>query len=336
MVPTGPPATAAAAADPTKIPKTLAIGVWTTQIAAYETVQLAGSNRQFPVNMILGAETTLARMLHEKTVTQLFTAPKLGEVIGARLYTATGQVNTMSVNKSKTSGKLQFSNGDLEIKDDQTWDPEGQWQILDALESLKWATLFCQWGTEGATVAWYDWLSKMVRTHPGLLRSFKLLFTAASWRIATSMRSGLSFDLVTSDIMGDRLYLDDQFYNLAQTPTRKRPWDWTPETPPARPSKGGNRGSPLKKDKPTWPKPPWNDNPNDSRNDECNRFNNGNCPDGDNCKYAHRCRTCKKMNHGAFECRKGQPAGKGSGKEPKGKGKGTGKEPKGKGKGSKQ
>ena len=58
--------------------------------------QLNGVDRLFPSEILLGAEAVLARLLHEHTSSKHYTPLKLGEVLQARAYTASGQVNTMA------------------------------------------------------------------------------------------------------------------------------------------------------------------------------------------------------------------------------------------------
>ena len=53
-----------------KVPKTLAPGRWTQLINAYQSQQIGGMDRIFPVQELLGTEPVLARILHEHEVSQ--------------------------------------------------------------------------------------------------------------------------------------------------------------------------------------------------------------------------------------------------------------------------
>ena len=87
-----------------KAPKTLSPGVWTKQIQASETYY--NPPRVFPQQMVYGAEEVLAQMLSEKDASMMFTSLGLGEIVAARSYTATGQVNK-SETKDKTKETLE-------------------------------------------------------------------------------------------------------------------------------------------------------------------------------------------------------------------------------------
>ena len=75
-------------ASTTTVPKTLAPGVWHQQIKKYTSVQLHGVDREFPSTQLLGAESVLARLLHEHTSSKQYTPLKLGEILQARAYTS--------------------------------------------------------------------------------------------------------------------------------------------------------------------------------------------------------------------------------------------------------
>ena len=57
--------------------------------------------------MVYGAEEMLARMMREKDVSKMFTPLGLGEIVTARSYTATGQVNKFATN-DKAKEILEF------------------------------------------------------------------------------------------------------------------------------------------------------------------------------------------------------------------------------------
>ena len=79
-------------ADAAKPPKSLPKGYWAQVVKDFETEKVAGVNRVFPVNLLVGAEEILSRMVHEKTVSGLYSPVKLGEVICSPLHTIrTGQ-----------------------------------------------------------------------------------------------------------------------------------------------------------------------------------------------------------------------------------------------------
>ena len=91
-----------------KPPNTLSPGVWTKQIQAFESYY--NPPRVFPQQMVYGAEEVLARMLWEKDVSMMFTPLGLGEIVAARSYTATRQVNKFAT-KDKAKETLEFRQG---------------------------------------------------------------------------------------------------------------------------------------------------------------------------------------------------------------------------------
>ena len=78
-----------------KIPKTFAH--WATQIDVYNNRLLDGKTRRFPENMLAGAESVLARVWREHTKTKAYTPISLGEILQKRLFTASGDVNPLTL-----------------------------------------------------------------------------------------------------------------------------------------------------------------------------------------------------------------------------------------------
>ena len=87
------PSSSTAASDPTKPPKSLPKGYWAQVVKDFEAEKVAGVNRVFPVNLLVGAEEVLARLVFEKTVSGRYFSGKLGEVMSFRHFTPSGQVN---------------------------------------------------------------------------------------------------------------------------------------------------------------------------------------------------------------------------------------------------
>ena len=82
-----------ATTDPPKAPKQRPKGYWAKRIKEYEPAQIEGRSRSFPVHLLVGAEETLARMVYENESSRLFSPVKLGEIISARNFTPSRQVN---------------------------------------------------------------------------------------------------------------------------------------------------------------------------------------------------------------------------------------------------
>ena len=177
-------ATASPASASKKVPKELPDGIWNQQIGKYNAVQVNGANRKFPEEALVGAEAVLARMWHEHTVTKVYTPTKLGEIVTARSFTATGEVNQLATKKDKTVTRLV--DGAFEEQDPEIWDPKSAWALTDALEGIKWAMIFVDIGPEPAIETWIQYITKLVRTRPKYLAVVKAFFDHSSCRIANA------------------------------------------------------------------------------------------------------------------------------------------------------
>ena len=95
------PATPASTGSPAtstedKIPKTLAPGRWASLIQNFQSQQIDGQDRVFPVQELLGAESVIARVLHEHETSKSYTPVLLGEVISIRTFQANGEPNPLA------------------------------------------------------------------------------------------------------------------------------------------------------------------------------------------------------------------------------------------------
>ena len=81
---------------------TLRPGVWAEQILKFETQW--NPPREFPVKVLLGSEAILARLLHEATVSRLFTPVSLGEILRNWAYSSSGLVNPLAMKRADVVG----------------------------------------------------------------------------------------------------------------------------------------------------------------------------------------------------------------------------------------
>ena len=91
------PASVVSAAS-TAVPTTLRLGVWKDQVAKYEAQW--DPPRPSPSKLLLGAESVLARMLHESSATRLFTLVSLGDVFKGRAFSSNGLINPLATKRS--------------------------------------------------------------------------------------------------------------------------------------------------------------------------------------------------------------------------------------------
>ena len=203
--PSATPSTTATSPTPNteqKAPKTLPPGVWSGLLRAYNTIQLAGEDREFPVLQVLGAEVTIARMHHEHTVTSLYSQVQLGELVQRRSFTAGGDINPLAKNKKGTTLELGDDNT-LIATDDISWSPRSLLAIMDGLDSIRWAMILVKWGDEKSIHELFDWLNQRARSRPNKTEQFAHYWQSVSWTIAMMLRSGQTFKEITTTITKD-------------------------------------------------------------------------------------------------------------------------------------
>ena len=198
--------TSAASASPAdeKVPKTLASGKWTQMLTAYQSQQLGGRDRVFPVNELLGSEPILARILHEHEISKLYSPVLLGEIMAMRTFLPSGEPNPLS-KKDRTSQKLQLTGdtGTLVASTEEPWQPRSVLAILDGLQSIRWAYILCNIGSEQAIHQFFDWMVKLTRSKPQKTDQVGQFWLTISWKLAMEMRSGKTFDEVVQILMKD-------------------------------------------------------------------------------------------------------------------------------------
>ena len=309
---------------PDKVPSCLKSGVWRIQIDLYE--QSFTPNRVFPTEKLIGAEAVLARVLFENQVSKLYTPIKLGELLQARSFTATGNVNPVAT-RDKLFQKLGFTeDGTIELAPKNTWDPQSQWAVIDGLEAVLWTMIFCEYGSEAECTNWTAYFVKQARNRPHL-ESVKHVYDMAGWKLAMAMRQGDTFPVASKEILADSSYLQELFSSFTErksfnsqltgaspeggrgrtypsklrpNPKGQRSFKSAPPPPPppaqAGKAKGKGKGKPRTGDKRPMPQQD-SDNPSTV----CDNYNKGTC-NRKNCRYAHKCSLCGKPNHTALDC----------------------------------
>ena len=85
---------------------------------------VAGEPRDFPTNLLLGAEEVLARMYFEHTKSKEYTAVGLGEILQRRTFTAAMEVNPLAVRRHKKKGQaIRIVDGALVHDREDPWNP---------------------------------------------------------------------------------------------------------------------------------------------------------------------------------------------------------------------
>ena len=205
------PAVAPAAASTTpatksggeeKVPKQLPSGVWAQLIRNYESQQIQGQDRTFPIQEVIGADQTLARIHHELHTSKLFTPVGLGEILQKRTFQASGEPNPLN-RREKPATTFTVSNEQLVAMEDTPWQPRSMLSILDGLASLRWAYILIGMGPEPSVRLFFDWLVKLVRSRPQKTDQLGQFWTTTSWKLAMELRGGKAWDEAVQPIMRD-------------------------------------------------------------------------------------------------------------------------------------
>ena len=113
---------------------------WGPLVKRYNEVTVAGEPRDFPTNLLLGAEEVLARMYFEHTKSKEYTAVGLGEILQRRTFTAAMEVNPLAVRRHKEKGQaIRIVDGALVHDREDPWNPRGILGVIDGIEAVRWA-----------------------------------------------------------------------------------------------------------------------------------------------------------------------------------------------------
>ena len=291
-----------------KPPTTLAPGVWQQRITLYENFYTP--KRSFPERLLIGAEKTLARMVHEHEESKMYSLINLGEIMQTRHFNAMGDVNQQAT--KETQRTLTLEGGEITEKRSPTWQPTSTWQVLDGLEATKWAVIFAQWASEEETSTVIEYYVRIARQLNSSIWIFNEWWKHSFWKIAMRMRHGSTFSKAAHDIISDQAEYQDFLHRRRnQTPPPKRPrqsdeyespakrprWGETPKG--GKGKKGKGKGNEVQADK-NQEKKKLN------KEDICRNYNKGTCQNNQ-CKRAHICSACfarkKRFHHPEKECR---------------------------------
>ena len=142
----------------------------------------------------MGAVKTLGRMVTEKK-NGTYTAIALGEILFARHFTASKQVNPFSAaSKNEVSTKMFANNeGTFEKVTKVVPEPQRLMTMLDAFDSVRWALIFARWGPNGVIEDYIAWWQDMVRdnhtTFPRIRASGRRPLDRSSWSFGPRRRS---------------------------------------------------------------------------------------------------------------------------------------------------
>ena len=234
------PAPSASAAPEDKVPKALAPGRWAKLIQEYQGQQIDNEDRIFPIQEVLGAESIIARVLHEHEVSKTYTPIQLGEIISIRTFQANGEPNPLA-KKDRSVTKLTLTGEQLVATPEEPWQPRSVLAILDGLSSIKWCYILCRIGSEQAINTFFDWLVRLVRSRPNKTDQMAQFWMSTSWKLALDMRAGKTFVESTTTLMKDY----DAFSEcMSREPTQTlKRTPATAPTPKTEQQKGSGKGN---------------------------------------------------------------------------------------------
>ena len=184
----------------------------------------------------------------------------LGELVAARTFTAAGEPNPLA-KKDRSTTTLLLNDAKLVAAPEEAWQPRSVLAVLDGLASIRWCFILLKLGSEQAVHSYFDWLTRLVRSRPQKTEQFGQFFITISWKLATAMRSGQSFDAAASLLMKDLDVFSECMSREASSSTKKS--NNTEKTGPQKGSgKGGGkskfgqyRSQPYARQNKTWTAP---------------------------------------------------------------------------------
>ena len=191
LTPTGTSGTASTTTSTeSKVPKNLPPGTWNSLVKHYQSIQLDGRDRVFPVTELIGAESILARMHHELTISGQYTPILLGEILQKRSFNAAGEVNPLQKSPKKTTTLAVDEDNQIITAEDPVWCPRSMLAILDGINSIRWAFILVRWGEERHVHTYCDWMLSKARSKPQKGENFVAYWQWAGWQLAMAMRNG--------------------------------------------------------------------------------------------------------------------------------------------------
>ncbi len=223
LTPTGTSGTASTTTSTeSKVPKNLPPGTWNSLVKHYQSIQLDGRDRVLPVTELIGAESILARMHHELTISGQYTPILLGEILQKRSFNAAGEVNPLQKSPKKTTTLAVDEDNQIITAEDPVWSPRSMLAILDGINSIRWAFILVRWGEERHVHTYCDW---MLSKGSGLVGNWQ-------WRCGM----GLQFHEASETVMQDGNKINEMMLKDILPDKKKAP----PVDPPSIAGKGKN------------------------------------------------------------------------------------------------
>ena len=201
-----PPPTSTSTTESDKPPKTLGRNVWQKRITEWETSHTP--RRKFPAVVLIGAEPILARLIWEHE-NKCYNLLQLGEIIQARSFTSTGEINKLAT-KEKDKCLEVSADFTLSAKKAKIFEPTSVIALLDALQAAKWAFVFCEYASEEEADKFITFFEKQTKVYHNMTDRVRELWNQCYWRLAQEMRMSVTFAKATEDITSDLGWIRDQ------------------------------------------------------------------------------------------------------------------------------
>ena len=119
---------------------------------------------------------------------------RLGEVIAARHFTPSGQINPWAKGGDDRAERLALgSDGQFVKQQRPVPEPQRLLTVLDAFESIRWAMIFAQWRQEHQINKLIDFFVNLTRDHLNKIPQIREYYKKTSWDLAMHLRSGGTF-----------------------------------------------------------------------------------------------------------------------------------------------
>mgnify|MGYP007004401852 CR=1 FL=1 len=172
----------------------LPLGYWDTRVAEYNN-QVKGINKRiFPEQLLQKAESVLARMLFEHTTSFQYTAPALDEIWWARSQSTSKPRGWRHDNKRRIIDSVSYCRGTTNILGSNI---PCMMSLHRDLQNVRWALIFCNWGSELEVANWIQWWTNLAQEHGQTEAGMRQQWLHANWQLCTCMRKGESFRDVT-------------------------------------------------------------------------------------------------------------------------------------------
>ena len=255
-------------------------------------------------------------MLFERNNSRIYYPIFLNELLDLRAYHSDGSINEDRARKPKNQVQVSMAGQEAIFSNIEEIDEapiSSSWVVMVALEALKWAYRWAEYGSDLRTSEHEQWWLQQLRCRKHFnIPAFVRFFNAAAWKMALRMREGETFETASTELEAD----DDKWVK-AEIERITGQMASKPKAPPSKRGSSGERRRSRGRD--SSPKGRGRNQQKDlspGGRDLCRNFNGGSCNRADTkrekaaisrgkraCLFAHMCSNCRTIGcFGASKC----------------------------------